>query len=480
MIALSVIGTGTAVYAFVIFDTPKFGIEDPADVNDVNEKETDLTTTLIVNNRANHPLPTDLFGGEYNIKIGDTVIIRGNLELPRLSTGNNTLAVNSTLDNRKIPQAWTTYLRDDETTEIELQAKFDQVGPINRDGIFSQSITRTVGEGERPLQEALSGSAQGLEGNYTETVPTSGLSGVIMDDSELGYEVRNARVEISDVNENITVMHMKLDIYNPSEAVPIPAEPDNLGVTMRANDINIIDARNQDSSLVNSDEFSNSESVDGGPVILPQQEKTATYRMQLDNQKIDEWFVSHLQNEEYTRLNSDFQLVFTYSGFEYRIPGDSPVEYNCEIQTNFFYENEDKNVGCDENVETPTENQSESSKGSNESDSSEEKSEESRDSTNMEPVAISNVTPTSGDVPLEVSLDGTGSYDSDGKIDTYEWSVDGVDISKEGVNQDVSIPIPGEYQVILKVTDDDGSTNTTRTTVTVSQTGNVPTEGLGY
>ena len=41
---------------------------------------------------------------------------------------------------------------------------------------------------------------------------------------------------------------------------------------------------------------------------------------------------------------------------------------------------------------------------------------------NAPPAASFTATPTSGEAPLAVSFDGSGSSDSDGSIVTYSWS----------------------------------------------------------
>ena len=454
----TVVAGGTGAYAVTSFETPEFEIKDPADVESIGDNETDLSTTLTVNNRAGYPIPTDLVGGEYDVIVDNVLLLEGELEFPRLSTGNNTVTINSTLENNEIPNAWRAYLKNDETTDIELQANFSRVGPVEREGIFSKSITRTVGEDKEPVEEAFTSAVKGLEGNYTSNVSSSRITGGLTgQEAEVGYRIRDARVEVAEIGENETVLHMKMSVYNPSRVFPVPAEPDVLGVSMEANNVTLVNARSQDSTLVNRNDFESDSDVDG-PVILPQQEKTVVYRLELNNNNIDDWFVSHLETEEYTYLESDFQFVFSQSGVEYRVPQESPVQYNCDVQTNFFYENKTQNVSCSDSTQQPNdENDGESSEDNNDTTFS-----------NQEPVPEANITPRSGSAPLDVTLDGSESYDTDGSIESYEWTVVGLGVSREGAVREVTVPFPDEYEVKLIVTDEDGNTNTTTTTVTVS------------
>ncbi len=62
--------------------------------------------------------------------------------------------------------------------------------------------------------------------------------------------------------------------------------------------------------------------------------------------------------------------------------------------------------------------------------------------------------PMTGEVPLEVSFDASGSFDPDGNIDAFEWDFDedGEFDDAIGVNADYKFEKIGEYTVALKVT----------------------------
>ena len=64
-----------------------------------------------------------------------------------------------------------------------------------------------------------------------------------------------------------------------------------------------------------------------------------------------------------------------------------------------------------------------------------------------------------------VTLDGSASADSDGSIDFYSWTEDGVEIAT-GVTPAVDLG-DGTHTITLTVTDNDGATNTDTVTITV-------------
>lgn len=89
---------------------------------------------------------------------------------------------------------------------------------------------------------------------------------------------------------------------------------------------------------------------------------------------------------------------------------------------------------------------------------------------NRDPVADADG-PYSGTRVDTITLDGTGSNDPDGTINTYTWEIDGVQIYS-GPNAIYDLDLSGydlgDHTVTLTVTDDDGGTDTDTTTLTVT------------
>lgn len=75
-----------------------------------------------------------------------------------------------------------------------------------------------------------------------------------------------------------------------------------------------------------------------------------------------------------------------------------------------------------------------------------------------------------GDEGSIITLDGSGSADVNGVIQSYEWDLDNDILFNDatGVTVQFSWPDDGAFTVGLKVTDNDGESDTDKTTVTVS------------
>ena len=95
------------------------------------------------------------------------------------------------------------------------------------------------------------------------------------------------------------------------------------------------------------------------------------------------------------------------------------------------------------------------------------------------PTASFAASPNPASVGETVLLDASGSSDPDGQVVKYEWDLDGngsyevdTDTSPEAAR---AFSTPGEHQVGLRVTDDEGTTATTTRTVTVTAPNQPPT-----
>ena len=89
------------------------------------------------------------------------------------------------------------------------------------------------------------------------------------------------------------------------------------------------------------------------------------------------------------------------------------------------------------------------------------------------PTASFTYSPTSGDIPLAVSFDGTTSTDPDGSIASYKWIFsEGMTLTGSTVQR--TFTEVGTYQVSLRVTDNDGLTHQTGQFAIAATQSNLP------
>ncbi len=86
---------------------------------------------------------------------------------------------------------------------------------------------------------------------------------------------------------------------------------------------------------------------------------------------------------------------------------------------------------------------------------------------NKPPKAIIKYSPQSGLYPLTVNFDGSDSYDPDGEIVKWEWSVNGIKSIEDKKKIQHTFQKPGKYFVFLTVTDNEAAKSTAKVEVEV-------------
>jgi PKD repeat protein len=91
---------------------------------------------------------------------------------------------------------------------------------------------------------------------------------------------------------------------------------------------------------------------------------------------------------------------------------------------------------------------------------------------NQPPTAVFTANPTNGPVPLTVSFNGAGSSDQEGKPLTYSWDLngDGTFGDATGATASYTYTTAGLYHPSLRVTDDQGASDTESVTITAGNT----------
>jgi hypothetical protein len=88
---------------------------------------------------------------------------------------------------------------------------------------------------------------------------------------------------------------------------------------------------------------------------------------------------------------------------------------------------------------------------------------------NVPPVSSFSMTPSAGDAPLTVHVNGSSSYDSDGTVTSYAWTTS--DGQAAMGSQQSFVLDEGNHVVSLTVTDEDGAQDTSSRTIVVPEPG---------
>jgi len=346
----ALVGLLLVLYLLGIIGAPAAGLVDRGDWGEVTDERTEIVTTVWVDN----PNPVGVSLGntvtaEYDIVLNDVLLAEGNKSDIEVPKGNSTTELRTDIINERLGQWWVRYVRANETVELDVNATMN----VNTVVSASHDVHRnqTMLNESTPVIDALSASVNETTGTYTESVSASevddSLSGDALSDSDtvtVGYEVRRGWATWDEVSESETTVEFHMLVHNPGD-VPVPAAPDGIGVSVDMNDVRTFEAESGELST---------ESAGGDEVIEAGETEEVTYTVTMDNDKVDDWFTSHVREEagpgqEATAVTAQFQVVFgnPVTGGEFRFPQDSPVTYDCDFQTDILVDGQNSTSTCE-------------------------------------------------------------------------------------------------------------------------------------
>jgi LEA14-like dessication related protein len=320
LVAVVVIG-----WLIGIFGLPTVGIVDVGDWGTVSEERTEIQTEMWVNN----PNPIGVAVGsslrfDYGVRMNGVKVADGDREGIAIQQGNQTKTITTNLRNDRLPAWWVEYVRANETIHTRIDATTTVAAGLRASTTVTRN--RTIMKDSAPMIAAFSKTAASVEGEYPRSGPTT------------LYEIRRGWATWGPVNDTRTVVRFHFLVHNPS-TVPVPARPDGLRTTIRMNDVRMLQTT--------GDEFS---AGDLGPdtVLRPGETREIVLSVAMDNEKIDDWFTSHVRRNERTDVAVDLQLVYEdpRTGTEIVLPPGG-ISYNCRLQTAILVDDRNTSTTCD-------------------------------------------------------------------------------------------------------------------------------------
>jgi LEA14-like dessication related protein len=293
LLVVSVVGA----FAVGILGTPGVvGVENQ--FGTVTDDTTTIETDLIVNNP--NPVGVQLGGVTVNhtVSMNDIAMANGSKEGLAIEQENTSLAFSTQMQNEKIPPWWASHIRNGERTQLEIDARVHS-------SLVGQSVT--VPHSQEISTDIIS------EFNSTETRPVNANQPVVSDPV---LYINRTSASWGSVTESKTPINMEFTIYNPKTS---PYTVTEIGYDITMNNISV------------------GEGTTDEPHVIPgQTEETIAATTTIQNDKLDEWWVSHLQNDQVTHLRIDFHAKIELpTGNTIRVPLDA-LTYTKEIETDMF------------------------------------------------------------------------------------------------------------------------------------------------
>jgi LEA14-like dessication related protein len=270
----------------------------------VNSTDTVVETELGVHNP--NPLGITLGGTtvNYTVFMNEVTMAHGRKAGLSLGSGDGTLNFTTYLQNERIPDWWYTHVKRGEVTEVLIDADLS-VGLLFG-ATFDFESNQTI------RTDILSGF------NTSETRPIDAGAPLVSD--PVLYLNSTSGWYGDDLTRERTPIETGFTVYNPK---PWPYTITEIGYEIRMNDVTV-----------------GTGATDQPYTITPKSNETLRATTAIRNDRLDEWWVSHLQRNQVTNLTVDFYVmvqpeIVGQSADPIRLDVDQ-FDYSTVIETDMF------------------------------------------------------------------------------------------------------------------------------------------------
>ena len=268
---------------------------------DVTDETTVIHTDLVVHN----PNPIGVRLGDtridYTVRMNGVPMAEGGGVGLDIRAGNSTQRFTTEMDNDRIPPWWRSHVNGGERTVVTINATVRTSVLGERRFDLAQ---------EREIETDIIG-----EFNSEETRPVEAEDPPPTTSNPILYVNRTA-ADWGRATERRTPIDMEFVVFNPHLEPYVVTE---LGYEITMNDVRVGEGRSRDTYVIPG----------GGTETL---EATTSIR----NDRLDEWWVTHLRNDQVTDLRIDFYaLVELPTGNTVRVPLEE-LTYEETIETDVF------------------------------------------------------------------------------------------------------------------------------------------------
>ncbi|MFB6127034.1 MAG: LEA type 2 family protein [Halolamina sp.] len=243
----------------------------------VGDQETVIVTDLTVDNP--NPIGVSLGGltVDYAVEMNGISMAEGTKEGVSVGTGNSTLSFETAMQNDRIPVWWVSHIRNGETTALTVSA--DVHSSLLDRSIEAPQVNKTI---ETDIVAAF---------NSTEDRPLNANKEPVVQDPVL--VIRETSGRWGEVTNETTEIEMAFVVHNPNN---YPITVSEIGYNITMNDLDMGQG-----------------ATDSGVVIPPGGTETVRATTELNTPKLDEWWVTHLQNDQVTNMTVSFTMKLDLS-----------------------------------------------------------------------------------------------------------------------------------------------------------------------
>ncbi|WP_231188412.1 LEA type 2 family protein [Haladaptatus sp. DYF46] len=321
--------------------TPNVEIQDYGDWGTVTDDRVEVVTTFWTNN----PYPIGLTMGEflhihYSLTLNGVSIAEGSRSRIDFPEGNTSQTQTTYIQTDRLVSWWVRFLSDNETLDATVNGQVRITTPIVN-WTYRTTKSDTQFEDRTPILDSISRVVERTEGRYVTSrrIPISHRQVVV------GAEVKDAWATWGRIDAKRTTLLIHYRIHNPSDTVPLAVDSTGLRMSLAMNDIELFHTGNGTLSP---------NTVNTTSLIRPGETRTVTFVVTMNNDRVGDWFRSHVQRGEQSDIDVRAYLVLDPhgTGETVRIPNDNAT-YHCRIQTAILEDNQPMATTCGDSGKLP-------------------------------------------------------------------------------------------------------------------------------
>lgn len=265
----------------------------------VEDGDTTIRTNVTVHNPNPVGFGLDDVVVSYAVRMANVTMATGGERGLSIPTGNRTLSYNTTMGNDRISEWWVRHVRNDERSNLDVTVDLES-------NDFDGSVRATPTE--RPVETDVLAAL-----NDTETREVHADFPLVAD--PILY-VNETAGWWGPVTANESPIETRVTVYNPK---PIAFAVTSIGYEVTMNDVRVGEGR-----------------TDRRYVLEPESATTVNATTVIEHDKLDEWWVTHVENGEETALEIQYYAVVELpTGTEVRLPLEE-LTHTTTFETDIF------------------------------------------------------------------------------------------------------------------------------------------------
>ncbi|QSW99408.1 LEA type 2 family protein [Haloterrigena alkaliphila] len=295
ILVAAVLIVSTAAYGVIAADRPRIeSVEN--EWGTVTDERTEIETRIAVDNPLVLRVGDAAADVSYTVSANDIVIASERENSVRLAGDESTVAVSTWLDNDEIPAWWVSHVNGNETTTVRVEP--DVVATRGVVELSSEEWTQ-----ERTVQTNL---LEPLRTNQSQRVQAYERTVFVVEETDAQW---------GNATSNRTPIDASATVTNPT-GIPVPIT--EIGYTVRLNGIVVGEGVAADRTVIES---GSTRTIDASAAI--------------DNAQLDDWWVTHVRNDETSNLTVEFDATLEYAGLRREVPLEF-LSYEREFQTDLL------------------------------------------------------------------------------------------------------------------------------------------------